>query len=210
MLHLNLNLVSPETLILTKELQSITELNKFYLVGGTALALQMGHRNSIDIDLFSQDDFDSMEILKILKEKYNVIERYKGKNTIILFINNIKVDFITHPYPFVNQPIIDEGIRFLSKEDITAMKLNAIAQSGKRLKDFIDIYFLLQHYSLSSMIEFYKVKYPHSNPLIPLKAINYFDDIDLTQDAPKMLFPLSFHKIKSRIQEATLHPFITF
>ncbi len=58
------------------------------------------------------------------------------------------------------------------------MKLNAISNSDKRLKDFIDVYFLLEHYSLNEMIEFYTIKYPRFNPLIPLKAVAYFDDID--------------------------------
>lgn len=210
MIQKNCKLVSEETLLLIRELQLINELKEFYLVGGTSLALQLGHRNSLDIDLFSQNQFDSDNVLMLLKKKYEIKERIAKKNTIILFIRNIKVDFLTHPYPFVKQPLSEEGIRFLSKEDISAMKLNAISHSGKRLKDFVDIYFLLQHFSLYSMIEFYKIKYPHSNPLIPLKAINYFNDIDLTTDPPKMVIPISFDKIKERIQEATLYPKKTY
>ena len=206
MLHKDPVLISPETFLLTQELQVHPTLKEFHLVGGTALTLQLGHRNSIDIDLFTQNDFDANNLLSLLKKKYSIEERYIGNNTIIVFIENIKVDFIKHNFPYVNPPISEEGIRFLSKEDIAAMKLNAISQSGKRLKDFIDIYFLLRHFSFGSMIDFFQIKYPQTNPLIPIKAINYFDDIDETIDPPKLLSPLPLSEIKKRIQSATLHP----
>jgi hypothetical protein len=90
------------------------------------------------------------------------------------------------------------------------MKLNAISQSGKRLKEFIDLYFLLQHFPLSKMIEFFQFKYPGTNPLIPLKAINYFDDIDEAIDPPKLLSPLPLSEIRRRIQNATLHPHVLY
>ncbi len=85
------------------------------------------------------------------------------------------------------------------------MKLNAISNSGKRLKDFIDVYFLLEYFSLHEMIEFYTVKYPRFNPLIPLKAINYFDDIDPAIDPPKLKNKLPLSVIKKRIQDSVLH-----
>lgn len=206
MLHKNPVLISPQTFSLISELQNLSALKEFYLVGGTALTLQIGHRNSIDIDLFSINDFDSASLLALLRSKHTVEERYAGKNTLIAFINNIKVDFITHKYPFVKPPLSEEGIYYLSKEDIAAMKLNAISHSGKRLKDFIDLYYLLQYFSLNSLIGFFEIKYPNTNPLIPLKAINFFDDIDSIVDPPKLLIPLPLEKIKKRIREATLHP----
>ena len=101
----------------------------------------MGHRNSIDIDLFTQHDFSDTDLLNLLSSKYEVKEIFRRKNTIISLINNIKTDFIKHDHPLILPPITEEGIAFLSKEDIVAIKLHAIIQSGKRLKDFIDIYF---------------------------------------------------------------------
>lgn len=85
------------------------------------------------------------------------------------------------------------------------MKLNAISNSGKRLKDFIDVYFLLEHFSLHEMIGFYTIKYPRFNPLIPLKAINYFEDIDPAIDPPKLRSELPLSKIKKRIRNSMLH-----
>lgn len=67
-------------------------------------------------------------------------------------------------------------------EDITAMKLSAIADDGSRLKDFVDIAFLSCRFSLYSMLRFYEQKFPESNVIRPLKAITYFDDIDFEED----------------------------
>jgi hypothetical protein len=205
MLYKDPFIVATPTFELIQQLQSIPEINNFQLVGGTALALQIGHRNSIDIDLFTQDDFDSESITSVVKNSFNYNEIYRRGNTIIGLINDIKVDFIKHDYPFINPPIIEEGIKYLSKEDIAGMKVHAIIQSGKRLKDFIDIYFLLQYFSLGEMIDFFTKKYTYSNPLIALKALTYFDDIDENIDPPKLLQPIPFSEIKERILDASLH-----
>ena len=196
-----------------QKLQAMPELKEFYLVGGTALALQLGHRNSIDIDLFTLNEFDEEELFNSLNKHYVVKEIFRRNHTIISLLNNIKTDFIRHNYPLLVPPITEEGITFLSLEDIAAMKLHVIIQSGKRLKpacsagrDFIDIYFLLQHFSMQQIIDFFTQKYTYSNPMIAMKAINFFDDIDENTDPPKLLTPLPLEKIKKRIQEATLKP----
>ena len=203
-------IISPHTFQLIQQLQTIPELKEFYLVGGTSLALQLGHRNSIDIDLFTQNNFDDNEILNILKERHDIKEIFRRKNVIISLIDNIKTDFIRHDYPLINPPVTEEGITYISKEDIAAMKIHAIIQSGKRLKDFNDIYVLLEHLTLNQMIAFFEQKYTYSNAMIALKAINYFDEIDEEIDPPKMLHPITIANIKERIQAASLSPFVTF
>ncbi len=210
MLHKNPFIVAPKTFALIKELQALQWLKEFYLVGGTALALQLGHRNSVDIDLFTQADFNDEEILNLIKENHTVEEIFKRKNSVICLINNIKTDFIKHNYPLLLPPVTEKGITFLSKEDIAAMKLHAIIQSGKRIKDFIDIYYLLEHFSMQQMIEFFSQKYSYTNPMIAMKAVNYFGDIDENIDPPKMLSPVKLEQIKKRIQAASLKPGKTF
>ena len=205
MLHKDPFIIKPATFQLIQQLQAIDELKEYYLVGGTALALQLGHRNSIDIDLFTHSDFTPEFILKLLSSTFTIEPTFATKNTLLSNVNNIKVDFIRHDYPFVLPPISEAGITYLSKQDIAAMKLNAISNSGKRLKDFIDVYFLLEHFSLSEMIEFYTIKYPNFNPLIALKAINYFKDIDPDIDPPKLKIKLSLKEIKKRIDDSVLH-----
>lgn len=83
MLHKDSFIISQKTFKLIQELQAIPELKDFVLVGGTSLALQLGHRNSIDIDLFNQEDFDSDYLLALLKNKYTVQEVFRRNNTII-------------------------------------------------------------------------------------------------------------------------------
>jgi hypothetical protein len=206
MLHKNPFIIAPATFELIQQLQAIPELKDFYLVGGTALALQLGHRNSIDIDLFTLNEFSDTDIINLINKQFEVSEIFRRQNTLISLVNNIKTDFIRHNYPLLQPPVTEEGITFLSKEDISGMKFHAIIQSGKRLKDFIDIYFLLQHFSMKQMVNFFAAKYTYSNPMIAMKAVNFFDDIDENIDPPKLLKPLPLKKIKARIQEAIVKP----
>jgi Nucleotidyl transferase AbiEii toxin, Type IV TA system len=203
MLHKDPFIIAPETFQLIQELQAIPALNNFFLVGGTSLALQLGHRNSIDIDLFTQTEFHAESILELLNDNYSARVTLARKGVLLAVLNGIKTDFIRHNYPLLQPPIQEEGIRFLGMQDIAAMKIHAIIQSGKRLKDFIDIYFLLEHFSMKQMLSFFTSKYTYSNELIALKALNYFDDIDPNMDPPKLLTPLPIPVITDRIREAT-------
>ena len=194
--------VAPETFRLIQQLQALPILENFYLVGDTALALQIGHRNSIDIDPFVCHEFETEHLISVIREGFVMEERFVRKNTIIGVINNIKVDFIHHPYHLVKPPITEEGITYLSMEDIAAMKLHAIVNSGQRLKDFVDVYYLLEHFSIKDMIQFYEAKYERTNPLIAVKALTFFGDIDPNVDPPKMRKALPLEKIKIRINKA--------
>jgi len=210
MLHKNPELIEQATFELIQQLQNFSELKEFYLVGGTALTLQFGHRNSVDIDLFSTKDFLDSTIINFLRTNFTIDLVYNKPNSIICIINGVKVDFIKHDYPIIEPIITKEGISMLSPQDICAMKLNAIQNSGQRLKDFIDIYFLLEHFSIKQMLEFYSKKYPIMNPVIALRAITYFDDIDPNIDPPKLVTPLPLEKIKKRIVHAVQHSNKTF
>ncbi|WP_339785423.1 nucleotidyl transferase AbiEii/AbiGii toxin family protein, partial [uncultured Imperialibacter sp.] len=182
------------------------ELREFYLVGGTSLTLQLGHRDSIDIDLFTSQDINNQRLIDYINASgFDFDVKLNVRNTIIGFIEGVKVDFVRHNYPLVKPPITEEDITFLGKEDIAAMKLNAISNSGKRLKDFIDVYYLLEHFSMDEMIAFYTTKYPNFNPLIALRSVNYFYDIDPAIDPPKLKEKLPLSEIKKRINDAVLH-----
>ena len=202
MFHKDSFIIEPQTFSLIQELQKNEFLKNFHLVGGTSLALMIGHRNSIDIDLFTTEDFSTEKLEEKVLKNFEYFKTNEDENTLMCVINGVKTDFLKHDYPLVNQPITEENIRFLSKEDNAAMKLNAIAKSGKRIKDFIDIYYLLESFSLKQMLEYYQIKYPKSNPLIALKALQYFDDIDENFDYPKLRKPLSLKDIKKRITES--------
>ncbi|WAC10685.1 nucleotidyl transferase AbiEii/AbiGii toxin family protein [Dyadobacter pollutisoli] len=204
-------IIDPGTFQLIQQIQATPGFSEFYLVGGTSLALQIGHRNSIDIDLFTAGDFVTDDIVEFLQPFFNVeVSSKRNLNSLFTFINNVKVDFIRHNYSLIKSPKIEDGITFLSAEDISAMKLNAIINSGKRLKDFVDIYFLLEHFSLNQIISFFETKYPHMNAVIALKSLSYFDDIDPQLDPPKMKKKLSAGQIQRRIEQAILNRDILF
>lgn len=211
MLHKDPFIIHPDTFALIQQIQAIPELSDFYLVGGTSLALQIGHRNSIDIDLFTNKPFQTEEVIDVLQSHFHVeVSSKKGMNNLFTFISDIKTDFIRHDYALITPPINEEGVTFLSAADVSAMKLNAIINSGKRLKDFVDIYFLLEHYSLNEMIGFFERKYPHMNAVIALRSLSYFDDIDPEMDPPKMKVNLPITKIRQRIERAILNGNIRF
>ena len=193
--------VRSHILKLIRSLQSDTKFKDFHLVGGTALALQIGHRESIDIDLFTTNDFDVNSTLEYLEQEYAFSLQLSAKNTLKGIIDDVFIDIISHKYPIINKLIESEGIRMLSQNDIIAMKVNAIAGNGTRIKDFIDIYFLLKHHSFSDIITYYKKKYSQRNDLHAIKSLCYFGDIDQKQDWPKLLKEkdLSLETIKSSI-----------
>lgn len=192
--------IEPDTLELLKILQSDRNLEGFHLAGGTSLAMQIGHRKSIDLDLFTLNDFDTNSLLEHLEESFRFKLIFSSANTLKGTICDINVDFIAHKYPLINTPIFEEGIRLYSIEDITAMKLNAIAGNGTRSKDFIDIYFILKQYSLDDILGFYKIKYRDRNQLHVIKSLAYFEDIS-TKDFPKMILEkeISLNEVKKVI-----------
>lgn len=165
---------------LIRSLQNKTYLHNFCLVGGTALTLHLGHRKSVDIDLFSNTNFDAAALLENIHQDYPYQLFSTSNNTLRGSINNIKIDILAHRYRYIQQPIVAEGITFLSKPDIIAMKLNAISTSGQRSKDYVDVYYLMEEYSLQDMLDFYRTKYDQQNDAFILKSLIYFDEVDLS------------------------------
>ena len=198
--------VEPRTLELLKELQREPLLKNFNLVGGTALALRLGHRKSIDLDLFTKEEFDLEEVKEMLIEKYNLKVSYERKQTLKGFINNVMIDCIRFDYPHLYEPDIIEDIRLESIPDIIAMKLSAIAQNGTRIKDFIDIATLSVCYSFNDMLVFYTKKFPNANVIMPIKAINYFDEIDFNESVVMLNGTFNWKQIEKRLKDMTNNP----
>jgi hypothetical protein len=171
--------VSKKLLGLVEKLQQIPVLDEFVLVGGTSLALQMGHRISEDIDLFTQNDINQELVIEMLKKTFGTsfLISALSHNTINCVISDIKIDLLRHGYPYVDTIITEDNLRLLGLPDISAMKLNAIAGNGTRVKYFIDVYFLLDHFSLKQMFSFYKKKYTDQDIYHVRKSLTYFDDI---------------------------------
>lgn len=192
------------TLELLRNLQSEVLLSSFNLVGGTSLALRMGHRKSVDLDLFTKDDFDLQELRELLVNKYNLRVSYEKGKMLKGFINNVKIDLIKYDYPQVCSVETIEGIRFESIPDVIAMKLSAICDNGSRIKDFIDIAFLSSKYSFDDMLKFYSTKFPASNQMMLAKALVYFADIDFNEDIVMLNCDFNWDKISKRLNDMTL------
>ncbi len=194
--------LTPQTLELIQALQEEHLLQGFHLVGGTALALQIGHRISIDIDLFTRGDYDVDDVLNLFIRKYRFQRNYQHGKTLKGVIDGVMVDLIRHDYQEL-QVIEGSRIRMLSAKDIAAMKLNAITGNGTRVKDFIDVYFLLDQFRLEEMVEFYKTKYQQDDGLMILRSLVFFDDVDLAE-WPRLFreVTLTFEQVKKRIIDA--------
>ena len=184
---------------LLKRLMGDERLQGFALVGGTSLALQIGHRISVDLDLFTEKEFEADELREYLEQNYHLQTDYLAFATVKGEVEGVQVDCIAHAYPWLMPFAVEEGIRLASLEDICAMKLNAIAGNGTRIKDFVDVAHLSSMFSLEQMLKFYEEKY-HANPLMPLKGIVYFADIN--KNAPVKMAngkPLDWKSIEKRL-----------
>ena len=198
---LSIQTIQPDTLELLKHLSAFPELSATRLVGGTALALQYGHRMSVDLDFFGQLPQDKEELIAIAKQVGEAVVLNKSNFILQMTINNVKVDFVDYSrYVWIDEPVKGDGFVLASDKDIAAMKVNAIMGRGTR-KDFVDLFVLLQHYSLAEILDFYKQKYPEHSEYRALLSMTYFEDAEM-QDMPKMFISTPWEKMKKSITQA--------
>lgn len=198
---LSIQTILPDTLELLKRLASQPELSQTRLVGGTALALQYGHRQSVDLDFFGILPEDKDDLVEMAKHIGDVLVLNRSGKIVQIVLNQVKVDFVEYGrYAWIDEPIQGDGFVLASDRDIAAMKVNAIIGRGTR-KDFIDLYVLLQHYSLSQIMDFYKRKYPEFSEYRALLSMTYFDDAEM-QDMPHMFIDTPWEDMKKTIVEA--------
>jgi predicted nucleotidyltransferase component of viral defense system len=171
------------------------------LVGGTSLALQYGHRQSVDLDFFGKPIVSQDEILAMMGRLGAYKLRNRTKNILQLIVDNVMVDIVDYSqYPWIDAAICEDGLVLASPRDIAAMKINAIEGRGSR-KDFIDVYELLQHYTLDEILQCYSMKYPNFSLFRALLSITYFDDAE-SEAMPKMFATVTWDEIKTRINSA--------
>ncbi|MBQ4064316.1 MAG: nucleotidyl transferase AbiEii/AbiGii toxin family protein [Bacteroidaceae bacterium] len=198
--------VEPRTLELLRELQKEPLMSSFNLVGGTALALRIGHRKSIDLDFFTKEEFDIVELREMLVKKYAMKVAFERGQTLKGFINGVMIDCIRFNYPHIAEPDIIDGVRLESVPDIIAMKLDAVSHNGTRIKDFVDIAVLSAQYSLDEMLQFYLAKYPNANVLMPVKSLVFFDDINFDESVVMINGLFDWKKIAQRLFDMTEQP----
>jgi len=153
------NAVSSEMIDIIKLLQSEQLFENHILAGGTALALQIGHRTSTDIDLFTSEKQNAVSLTEFFIKQFNNCNiPFADDRFMQIFINNIKIELVHDDYKIIKKPIFKENIKLFDKLEIAAMKLKAI-QGRTKARDFIDLAYLLQEISLKNIFEVYKEKY---------------------------------------------------
>jgi len=168
----------------------------FYLAGGTGLALQSGHRRSVDLDFFSDKLFDEELLVHKLGGADGFSVASKAASTLHTGIGGVKVSFLGYPYPVLFPFLFFLGVRLADARDIACMKVSAIASRGTR-RDFIDLYVVSQAYGLASLLALFKEKYSQANysAIHVLKSLTFFDEAE-RDPMPDMLVDLSWNKVK--------------
>lgn len=198
----HLSTVKEETYRLLQSLFLIETINKqFALAGGTALALQLGHRQSIDLDIFSPYDFNTREIEITLSSvpEFDFKLVNANKQMLFAYIKQIKCDFVHEPAKQIRPFFEQDGVKYFSIEDIAAMKMHTICGRGKK-KDFFDVYVLIEKYGWQTLLTWFQEKYDSSQLYFLWRSITYFEDaeedVDIEGYAP---YTKNWQEIKSFI-----------
>jgi len=176
-------------------------LSKFYLAGGTGLALILGHRISRDFDFFSTELFDEVSLIQKMQGLNDFTIVAKSENTIHITLKELKISFLGYVYPLLYrakkfQTETGISINVADERDIACMKISAISSRGTK-RDFVDLFTITRQYPLHELFELFIQKYsltPYNNIHI-LKSLTYFADAEL-DPMPDMLIPLSWDMVK--------------
>lgn len=170
--------INPTTLeALTKVGQTNYLPPQTYLAGGTALALHLGHRYSFDLDFFTSSSFNPQTIENRLK-KIGFTREQLAPDTLLGIIDSTRFSLFLYSYPLISPPLRFRGINIASIKDIAAMKLLAIADRGTK-RDFFDLYFILQIFSLKQVLGFYNKKFNQpNNHYHLLRSLTYFAEAE--------------------------------
>jgi len=194
----------PDTLRAIKLIAGKTEIKKAYLAGGTALALQIGHRISVDLDFFTRVEFDETETSTKLASLSGFVQDGTEKWTVWGKIGETRFSMFYYKYPLLEETLPFEGIQLASLADIAAMKIHAIEDRGTR-RDFVDVYFLSKKYTLDEMLEYYQKKYSvlEDHLYSILRSLDYFEDAEQENQMPKMLTSISWEEVKEYFRKET-------
>ncbi|MBU0975075.1 nucleotidyl transferase AbiEii/AbiGii toxin family protein [Patescibacteria group bacterium] len=178
-------------------------LNNFYLSGGTALSLQIGHRESEDLDFFNKNQFNPELLQRELLPLGKLEETELASGTLNTFVDNVKLQFLEYPYEMIKPTVQWDNIALSSIEDIACTKLQTIGMRGSK-KDFIDLYFLLDKFLLPELFELLDRKYletDYSKTHI-LKSLVYFEDAQM-QPMPRMHMDVSWSQVKDKLKKVS-------
>ncbi len=175
----------------------------FYLAGGSAIALQLGHRRSVDLDWFTAKPMGAPARLAEQIQQHGVpfATELEDEGTLHGTVGGVRVSLLEFPYPFLRPPVYCKAFdcRLASCADLAAMKLSAVATRGAK-KDFVDVYALgMRSFPLLKMLGWYQEKFSVSEFIHVLNSLTYFKDAD-KQQMPRMLWDTNWRTIKKTIQ----------
>lgn len=186
-----------------RELGPIAERMNFYLAGGTAIALYVGHRSSFDFDWFTQEHLrDPLQLAKDFQtQNISLIVRSVDRGTLHVSIAKTKTSFFEYRYPLIRQTVRWDKYEcsLASLDDLLCMKLAAIAQRGSR-KDFVDLYAVLtKGLRLTQALKMYRKKFSIEDVSHLMYSLSYFDDAD-AEPMPRMLRQVNWETIKETLR----------
>lgn len=196
--------LKPEQINVLRQLGPIARKYDFYLAGGTAISIYLGHRTSVDLDWFTQNELgDAMYLAENLRRaKLDFTTEQTAPGSLHGNITNVRVTFLEFRYPLL-QPLTmwkEMNCSLASLDDLACMKLSAIVQRGAR-KDFCDIYALgIKHRPLYEMLDLYKQKFNVLDISPVLYGLAYFDDAE-SERMPAMLWNVSWKEIRKNISD---------
>jgi hypothetical protein len=179
-----------------KDLAAQGVLDGFYLARGTGLALQLGHRHSVDLDLFSRTEFDAERLHTRLSVLGGLHVRQAAPGTLHLEFREVLVSFLHYPYATLFPLLQFETLPLADARDIACMKVGAIASRGSR-RDFVDLYVTAGMYGLRDILGWFETKYAGAtySRVHVFKALTYFSDAE-QQPMPDLLVPVDWSEIK--------------
>lgn len=197
--------LTPATQDAFRLLGKLEFIQRFYLAGGTGLALHLGHRFSVDLDFFSAEPNavgpDERSALRALLDNPNLEITYDKDATFVATWYDVGISFFRlNTYPLVKPTLLLEKIHLASIDEIGAMKLAAIIDRGAR-KDYVDLYYILQQVSLDALFQVASVKYAkvRSFPMSATRALGYFTDAE-AMPMPQMLDKTPWSKMKKFLE----------
>lgn len=173
-------------------------LRPFYLAGGTATALQLGHRVSDDLDFFSAESFDADSLVQIVARLGRVEGTEIAPGTVHSRFEGMRLTFLHYPYPLLDPLVPGLGINLASLRDIGCMKIDAVASRGSR-RDFVDLYMICtRHRPLDDLLRDFGVKFQRIayNRAHIFKSLCYFEDAE-REPLPKLLTPVVWDDVKA-------------
>jgi Nucleotidyl transferase AbiEii toxin, Type IV TA system len=201
--------LTPKTREAYHQVARLPFIKNFYLAGGTGLALHMGHRFSVDLDLFSTEETavgpDQRDAMRMLLDDSSLSIFHDNDGTFVATWQEVGISFFRLPlYPLVQSPVLLDGIPLATVPEIGAMKLAAIIDRGTR-KDMVDLYYLLQTVSLETIFEVASVKYARvrSFPISAIRALAYYTDAEALP-MPRMLDRTPWSKMKNFLEHQAL------